>query len=297
MQRLSGSVVVATLALAAFAPATPAEASCEQQTGTQFGTYVLLSASAAATKWPDFPPPQSDRKNDCNVGQWKAVGSRVLSSSAGGARVNTSYTYLVGPDALSVSTTVEASRPGKDCRCSAQGHIMLEAGWGDAITFHSKSMRKVTPEQLKSGNPAAEKDIIRLKVHSKPSAAGVSDCSASSQPSFVYQAEFWITLVPTVLPHPLSLGGGQPRQGIGYCSVDVSMGYVEVLNEYPVLLRMGVVEQVIGSLQTAQAPPAGVARARREGVSVCIDHPSDPADLTMTSASGSQYWCNAASPH
>jgi hypothetical protein len=298
LQRLNCTVLVSTLGLSAFAPATPAQTSCEQQIGKQFGTYVILNASAATTSFPvNIPPPQTDHKQECNVKQWKAAGTRVLSSSSGPAKMNTSYSYYAGPDAVSVSTTVEGSRSSSDCRCTAQGHILLEAGWADTITFHSRSMRKVMPNDLKSGNGATQTDIIHLKVHSRPSTVGVTDCYSNAKPAFVYQAEFWIILSTPGLGNPLGLGGGRPRQDIGYCSVDASVGEIEVLNEYPNLLRMGVAEQVIGSMVTQTAPTAGLSRARREGVSVCIDHPSYPADLTMSSASGSQYWCSASSPH
>jgi hypothetical protein len=295
MKHLNVAPLLSLLGLVAFAPEARAQ-SCEQKVGDQFGTYVTLTASAASANiWPPkMPLPQRDDKLECNVKQWKAVGTRVLSSTSGAATVNTSYSYYVGPNAIAVTTTVEGSRTSSSCRCSAQGHITLLAGWLDTITLHSKSMRKVTPNDVKNGPGAQQKDIIHLTVHSRPATASVKDCHSDGQPAFVYQAEFWIILVTPGFGNQLGLGGGQPRQGMGYCSVDASRGEMAALNEFPIVVRMGVSEQLIGSLVTQNDPTAGMSRARREGVSFCIDHPSQPTDLTMTSASGTQYWCTAA---
>jgi hypothetical protein len=298
-------LLLSTLCLLTSAQAQPGSACPPRPKGRFFGYFVFLTANAEVGGAKN----DSKKEETCWVSGLSASGQNRLESHGQYAGLTTEYSYAVGPTGISASARlygqVNNTKMG-----GGSGHADLWLMWHDTLTFHSKTLSQVTAGDFHKGNPKAQ-DLAagsQIKVavrymQSPPQCSGEKD-------KFQYQtgvvAAFYGVLggggvgppgeVPKQAPNGTPVNGDNWFIRSHKCGIPSgsSLHYIEVANGYDFFFQITVDAETAAYL-AAPDYPEGHLKVELSGMRMCIVRPEWPKDLTITSASGTDYSCPAGS--
>jgi hypothetical protein len=296
-------LLLSTLCLWTSAQAQPGGSACPPEPKSQhFGYFVQVGANA------DVGGAKNDKKDELTC--WVAGPSKNehnrLESHGQYADFTSEYSYTVGPAGISASARVYGQvHSVKDG--SGGGHADLWLMWHDTLTFHSNKRTRVTSGDFYKGTPnrqdLAAGSTIRVKVRllqDPPQCSGASN-------EFIYQTgvigAFRSLLTNSNVTAPGDIPTQTPKGSpitaenwfirAGKCGIPNGFQIVDVPNGYDLALRISVNADTQGNIDHGKTQE-GHLKMELSNIRACVVHPektSDLADLTITSASGADYWC------
>ena len=296
-------LLFSTLCLWTSAQAQPGGSACPPEPKSQhFGYFVQVGANA------DVGGAKNDKKDEltCWVAGPSKSGQDRLQSHGQYADFTSEYSYTVGPAGISASARVYGQvHSVKDG--SGGGHADLWLMWHDTLTFHSNKRTQVTSGDFYKGTPnrqdLAAGSTIRVKVRllqSPPQCSGASN-------EFTYKTGVMAAFLSVLSGGNVTAPGRIPTNEKGEvingnnwfiradkCGIPNGFQIVDVPNGYGLAIRISVNAETLGNIDHGKTQE-GHLKVELSDMRVCVVHPDKSSDLesdlTITSASGADYWC------
>jgi hypothetical protein len=282
------------------AQAQPGGGACPPRPkGRFFGYFVDVAAGTVVGN-------TSDKKEKAELTCWvsgkSATGQYRTESKDQYADLTAEYSYTVGPTGISGSTRIYG-QVNNIKRGSASGNAHFWLMWHDMLTFHSNKLPHNGEYEFRTDPGKAEevlaKSLINVKVkllQNPPQCSGMRD-------KFVYETG----VVAAAMSGSQSDGGfgpGQIRTGTpdhpntaynwfirpGKCGIGNDYHYATVRNDQDMSFQITVNAGANGSIGYDDSPE-GHLKVEFSAIRLCIVRPEKPSDLTITAASGADYWC------
>jgi hypothetical protein len=267
-------------------------AGCPNGEPPAFGYFVNISADAGVGK-----DHKKTAEKTCWVVAQSKSGQDKLESQDPYADLTSEYSYTVAPSGISASVRLYG-QVNNVKRGFGSGHANIWLMWHDTLTFRSKSM-PLAPEPKDEINNRdgfellVAKSIINVKVkllQDPPQCAGESA-------NFRYATG--VLVAARSGTSGASIGPWQGPEGstqenwfvkMDKCGIKSDPISTTVLNGKTLKIHI-TVDNVTQSYLDFKESPEGHLKADLSNVRLCVVRPAKPADLTITSASGANYWC------
>ena len=213
-----------------------------------------------------------------------------LRSDGPGGHVSADYSYEVSLRNISVSSHLAAN--GSKKNASAGGEVQVLVEWFDQLTFHSNKVKPI--QKGPDGKPIVTKDSyfsVEVKLSGTPTCQHSGPFQVLGRWA-VYadyeQSKALEYLIVAGTDPPISFQSKLAQSG------DICGGFLypwsfDLINDSKVELRGLTSVVLLGDVNSKQ--PSGNASGGVSGMSVCLVHPTQPDDVTVTSLSGTNYWC------
>jgi hypothetical protein len=264
-----------------------------------FGYFVQVIASSIVTG-------TGDAKKKDELTCWVAGASKSdqqrLPSDGKGTEITSEYSYTIAPSGISASVRVYGSVGGKD---SPQGSAVatLWLMWHDSLRLHSKQIPVINSEDFYQGRPPTDADLanslikVKIKLLQNPPQCSGED-SGFSYKTGVYGIGETVRLgsIGGILP-PGKFPGGPINDWYiraDKCGIPSGSATFDAMNGLETAIHITVNEEAFGVVDHDKSHPSsleGHLKVELSGIRLCVVRPAKPTDLTLTSASGANYWC------
>jgi hypothetical protein len=228
---------------------------------------------------------------------WQPVprlnGQKHFSSTGRGGQISADYAYDIGMGNFSISATTSGHGPPKMANASAGADVLIE--WLDQLTFHSNKIKPI--QKGPDGKPIVTKDnfySVTIKVSGTPTCSAgpfkvmglwsfiAEDEKSSSELKYAPIKDSQYDFKPSAEAEAMLCGN------IFY--TEIRGAQIDLLNDSVVSIR-GQASVGLNEVLDSGAS-SGNAKGSWSGMSVCIVRPTQPDDVTLTSLSGTNYWCS-----
>jgi hypothetical protein len=229
---------------------------------------------------------------------WQPVprlnGQKHFSSTGGGGQISADYSYDIGMGNFSISATTSGHGTPQRANASAGADVLVE--WLDQLTFHSNKIKPI--QRGPDGKPIITKDSfysVTIKVNGAPtcSASGSSkamglwsfiaeDEKSSSELKYAPIKDSLYSFRPSAEAQAMLCGGAYYGK--------ISGTQIDLLNDSVVSIRGQASVGLNEVLDSGNS--SGNSKGGWSGMSICVVRPAQPDDVTLTSLSGTNYWCS-----
>ena len=206
------------------------------------------------------------------------------------------------PTGISASARLSGQVTGKNS-AGGSGVTNVWVMWHDSLTFHSKQIPTINPDDFRRGRPPTPADLansaikVKLRLLQNP-----PQCSGETH-EFTYKTGVYAIGISGMSNG--GVGGIAPPGGIppksnkdnwyiraDKCGIPSDTGDVQAINGQEMAIHITVNEQTDANLDFHKSPE-GHLKVELSGIRLCVIRPKEPSDLTLTAASGADYWCPA----
>lgn len=266
-----------------------AQGTCPPRTpDTKFGLLALALATAHVGNG------HLDKKTGhfCWAATHSLSDTAHQTSDGDGGHFTAEYNYNASQNNVSLKVRVAGDGPPKKAVGGGAASVSVE--WVDTLTFHSNKMRAITPQTI-GGTPLMKSDMIYLQVRFN---SGNPQCSGRTK-YFRYATSAHAAMANTIagvgwitIPKDVPIAPAETYYTVmDMCGLpNQAPKNLVVLNGFGASLSVGASATLNGLLTSGE--PHGDLSVSMTNMSLCIVRPATPDDLTLTSASGVNYWCN-----
>jgi hypothetical protein len=302
-------MMLVTSAIAQGPPGAPARrgSDCPEPENKLFGYFVRADASSNAGSGQH---PNKHEKT-CWVAGQSVSGQNSAKDQGKFATMTADFSYSIGPSGINASTHLYGNLNNNNLG-SGSGNVILWLAWRDMLTFHSKEMPVLTPKEAWTIGPdqvadklARSKIGLKVRLLQNPSCAGrtskftyLTGVIAEVYPQGGVQGHernamgSWGPVRPpgSERPNPLASEADNQILRANACGTGPQDMQIVVVNGWaqPIFLQ---VQEILNGVLSQPHEPEGHLKVEMSNVRICFDRPAKPKDLTMTSASGGDYWC------
>ena len=267
--------------------------SCPEPMNKYFGHFVMVSASAFV----------ADRKRDekkektCWVAGPSASGQNRVESQSGEDAMAAEYSYTISPAGISASANVSGQH-NSDHGGGGSGGSMLWLMWHDTLTFHSSQIPLIDPNDYRRGHPPTDAQLAEAMLHVQVKLLqNPPQCSGLKEPHFHYLTGVAAVVRDIMGGEGIIAPGGAPPGATAEnwllradtCGIPAGSVTAHVPNGQSVAVHVTVQENLLGN--TDGKTRAGNLKVELSAERLCVVRPAKPSDLTITAASGADYWC------
>jgi len=269
---------------------------CPQELELKFGYMSISNAVAHAGGG------SRDKKTEhvCWVSKTSVTGQMKAESHGDHSDITSEYEYRISGGEVHASARLYGVLTHAKLG-TAGGATAMWISWRDQVTFHSKQMPEGTRNMVYDPDPA--KMILNLAksaltIHGKLLQNPPPTCAGESG-KFRYFSGI-AALTRDALGAGVAIGSDPEPNGrdtfllrIDRCGLGVPGGARDttvVQNGVPIPIQVTVEITLLGELSHPH-DPEGHLKVDFPSLRLCFVRPTRPSDLTMTSASGADYWC------
>jgi hypothetical protein len=296
-------LLLSTLCLWTSAQAQPGSACPPRPKGRFFGYFVDVGAATGGVRGGKG---EKKIEETCWVAGRSASGQNRLESQGTDADITSEYSYTVGPSGISGSARLYGQVNDKNS-AGGSGLANLWLMWHDTLTFHSNKRTQVSPGDIYRGNPKAQDLAAGSTIKAKVRLLQNPPQCSGERNEFTYKtgvmAVFRTVLGRGTVTAPGEIPANDDGKAIngnnwfiraGKCGIPSSYEWVEIPNGYDMEIQISVDEETNASLDFDKSPE-GHLKVELSGIRLCVARPEKPSDLvgnlTITAASGADYWC------
>jgi hypothetical protein len=258
-----------------------------------FGHFVMVSAQSGVAD----QGTKIKKEKTCWVPGPSASGQNRVESYNGEDEFTSDYAYSIGPTGIDASARVEGKSSGERY-VGGSGGAMLWLMWHDTLSFHSSKMPTVTPGDFYLGkktdwNVAEGWIKVQVKLLQDP-----PQCTGTQDSNFKYATGVFAAVKDIMGGDAIKMPGPPPPLStsqnwllrMSTCGIPSGSITAEAPNGQSIAIHITVQENLLGNVQQG-VTPSGKLNVDLSGIRLCVVKPSKPSDLTITSASGADYWC------
>jgi hypothetical protein len=296
--RLCALTLTMLMSLAAARAQGPPEgsglgASCPEPMGNFFGHFVMTDAIAFVAG----RNREEKKEKTCWVAGPSASGQNRVESQSGEDAMAAEYSYTISAAGISAAAKVSGQH-NSDHGGGGSGVSMLWLMWHDTLTFHSSQIPLVDPNDYRGGHPPTPEQLVEQMIHFKVKLLqSPPQCSGLKEPEFHYLTAVAAVVVDIGGGKGIIAPGGAPPGATSEnwllradtCGIPASSVTAQVPNGQSVAVHITVQENLLGN--TNEKTRAGNLKVDLSAERLCVVRPAKPSDLTITAASGGDYWC------
>lgn len=268
-------------------------ANCPNGEPPKFGYFVNLGANAGVGR-----DNKKAQEKTCWVTAPSTQGKNKVESQDQYADLTTEYSYSVAATGISASVRLYG-QVNNIKRGFGSGHADIWLMWHDTLTFHSKLI-PLAPDPKELINHPAQFPMMVAKSMIKVTVKLLQDppqCAGGTTDYFRYKTGILVAARSSAggdAIGPVKGPEGSTEQNwfakVDQCGKVSDPVTLMVLNGKDLAIHITVDEETQSYLDFKENPE-GHLKAELSNVRVCIVRPAKPADLTITAASGANYWC------
>lgn len=207
------------------------------------------------------------------------------------------YSYTIGAAGISGSASVSGQH-NSDHGGGGSGLSMLWLMWHDTLTFHSSLIPVIDPNDFRRGHPPTAAQLAEAMIHFEVKLLQNSPhCSGLQEPKFKYATGVIGAVRDIGGGEAIIAPGGAPPGATAQnwllrmdtCGIPTGAVSAQVPNGQSVAVHVTVQENLLGD--TDGKTRAGNLKVELSAERLCVVRPAKPSDLTITAASGGDYWC------
>jgi hypothetical protein len=267
--------------------------SCPEPMNKFFGHFVMVSATAHV----GLQKLDEKKEKTCWVAGASASGQNNVVSQDGEQSASADYSYTIGPTGITGSATVDGQVNSNHVNGGTSG-AMLWLMWHDTLTFHSSLIPLIDPNAYHLGTPPTPAQLaetmikVNVRLLQNP-----PQCSGLNEPEFKYFTGVFAGVRDIMGGAAMiAKGGAAPGATVDNwllradsCGIPSGSITAQAPNGQSVAVHITIQENLLGN--AGPKNHAGHLKVDLSGVRLCIVRPAKPSDLTITAASGGDYWC------